>query len=69
MQESNIAVEKAKMALDQCIFEAALSNPIDDAQSTPPAPSSMTVEHREIDATQVYEQVIATGVEEHLERF
>ena len=69
MQESNIAVEKAKMALDQCIFEAALSNPIDDAQSTPPAPSSMTVEDREIDATHVYEQVIATGVEEHLERF
>lgn len=67
LQESTLAVEKAKVAWDQCILNPALPSSTDDALSTTPAPSPMTGDHQEIDATQVYEQAIATGVDAHVE--
>lgn len=69
LQTSTLAVEKAKLALDECIFTAALSNPIDDAIMTTPASPQMTDDSLAIDETQLYAPVIATGVEEHLDAY
>ncbi|MEG3063427.1 MAG: hypothetical protein RR857_21015 [Comamonas sp.] len=67
LQESNLAVEKAKIALDQCILNAVLANSTDDAFLTTPAAPTMPVDTLAIDEAQDYEPVIATGMDEHLE--
>lgn len=67
LQDSNLAVEKAKMALDQCILNAALPDSTDDAFLTTPASPTMPADTQAIDEAQDYEPVIATGMDEHPE--
>ena len=67
LKKCNSAVEEAKSALDQYIADMSSSNSVDDAILANEAPDLETGDSLAIDETQVYEPVIATGVDEHLE--
>lgn len=67
LKECNYAVEDAKSSLEKYIADKSSSNSADDAIFASEAPDLETGHSLAIDDAQLYEPVIATGVEEHLE--
>lgn len=63
----NAVVEKANMALEQSILQSMLSSSADEGLPMNQAPGSVTAESHAGDEVQVYEPVVATGMDAHLE--
>lgn len=63
----NAVVEKANMALEQSILQSMLSSSADEGLPMNQASGNVTAESHAGDEVQVYEPVVATGMDAHLE--
>lgn len=67
LQKANSAVEIAQLALDPSPLDTVLSLSVDETASPSKTSAPTTDDSHATDAGQVYEQVILTGVDDHLE--